>query len=287
MNRLSIQERTHILRLLCDGMSIRSITALTGVSKNTVAKLLIDAGNACANYHDANVRSVRTARINVAEIWSFARAKHKTGTAVKTARHSANDAWLWVASEAESKMIVSYRIGGRDAETAGSLMDDLGSRLANPFHLQRDENWVWLEPVEVLPRCDFNDGQLVPVYGRPALKTGDICPTECIRFTQAGAAILKDVLAGFVERRNPTLRMRARQVAQTADDFKKKVQNHASAVAFHIVCHNFVGICEAFSATPAMIAGISGRPLELSEIAMFVEQATGKPNKRGSYKKSL
>lgn len=285
MNRLSIQERAHILRLLCDGMSIRSITALTGVSKNTVAKLLIDAGNTCANYHDANVRGVRTARINVAETWSFAHAKHKTGTAAKAAPYGANDAWLWVASEAGSKMIVSYRIGGRDAESAGSLMDDLETRLAHPFYLKGDENCMWLEPVEEVPCYEFSYGQPVRIYEGAALTTGDKRTTECMRFQGEGTPLLKDVLASLVESRNLTLRTSTRVVEQVADNFRKKVQNHASAVAFHIVCHNFVGICEASSATPAMIAGISDRPLEFNEIAMLVEQATGTPNKRGSYKK--
>jgi hypothetical protein len=232
MNTLSTQEREHILRLLGDGMSIRSIAALTGVSKNTVAKLLIDAGYACANYHDANVRGVRTGSADVTDIWSFAHAKHEIGAAAKTGHYSANDAWLRVISESRSKLIVSYRIGAHDAESAGSLMSDFETRLAASVNL-------------------------------------------------------KDVLLNFVEGPNLSLETPTRDVTQAADDFKRRVQNHASAVAFHIVCHNFVGTGEAGNLTPAMTAGISDRHLEFTEIATLVAQSIGTRSKQISYKKSL
>jgi hypothetical protein len=118
MNRLSTQERARILHLLCEGVSIRSITRLTGASKNTVAKLLVDAGKACAAYHDANVRAVPAKRVQVDEIWSFTYAKQKNVPTAKAAPEAAGDTWTWTAIDADSKLIVSYLVGGRDAEYA-------------------------------------------------------------------------------------------------------------------------------------------------------------------------
>jgi hypothetical protein len=115
MNRLSNDDRAKILHLLCEGMSIRAITRLTGASKNTVAKLLIDAGKACAAYHDANVRDVKAARVQVDEIWSFTYAKQKNVASAKDAPEGAGDTWTWTALDADSKMILSYLVGGRDA----------------------------------------------------------------------------------------------------------------------------------------------------------------------------
>src|SRR4051812_45220834 len=97
MNRLSSEERASILHLLCEGTSIRAITRLTGASKNTVAKLLIDAGKACAAYHDEHVRNVKAARVQVDEIWSFTYAKQKNVATAKDAPEGAGDTWTWTA----------------------------------------------------------------------------------------------------------------------------------------------------------------------------------------------
>lgn len=93
MNKLDTKARARILHLLCEGQSIRAITRLTGASKNTVAKLLADAGKACLAYHDANVRNVASKRIQVDEIWSFTYAKQKNVAAAKAAPEWAGDTW--------------------------------------------------------------------------------------------------------------------------------------------------------------------------------------------------
>src|SRR4051794_9551195 len=116
MNKLGSAERTRILHLLCEGNSIRVVTRLTGASKITVTKLLIDAGTACMAFHDANVRNVKAKRIQVDEIWSFTYAKQKNVAAAKAAPEQAGDTWTWTALEADTKLIVSYFVGGRDGE---------------------------------------------------------------------------------------------------------------------------------------------------------------------------
>src|SRR3954470_16116969 len=131
MNRLSTDDRARILHMLCEGMSIRAITRLTGASKNTVAKLLVDAGQACMAYHDQFVRRVEAGRIQVDEIWTFTYAKQKNVAAAKAAPNEAGDTWTWTAIDAETKLIVSWAVGGRDADTALDFMHDLRSRLRN------------------------------------------------------------------------------------------------------------------------------------------------------------
>jgi transposase len=164
MNRLTNDERAKILHMLCEGMSIRAITRLTGASKNTVAKLLIDAGKACAAYHDANVRDVKASRVQVDEIWSFTYAKQKNVAAAKAAPDHAGDTWTWTAIDADSKMILSYLVGGRDAEYAMWFMDDLASRLATRVQLTSDGHRAYLEAVEGAFGCDVDYAQLVNVW---------------------------------------------------------------------------------------------------------------------------
>ena len=77
MNKLDISKRVMILNMLIEGMSMRSISRTVGVSINTVSKLLVEAGEACAEYHDQAVRDVKSTRIQCDEIWSFVYAKAK------------------------------------------------------------------------------------------------------------------------------------------------------------------------------------------------------------------
>ncbi len=125
MNRLDTAKRAQILGMLCEGMSMRAIERLTGASINTVSKLLIDAGLACARFHDENVRNVTARIIQCDEIWSFCYAKAKNVAKAKAAPDRAGDVWTWTALDSKSKMILSYLVGGRDSEYALEFMDDL------------------------------------------------------------------------------------------------------------------------------------------------------------------
>lgn len=289
MNRLSNDDRAKILHLLCEGMSIRAITRLTGASKNTVAKLLIDAGKACAAYHDANVRDVKAARVQVDEIWSFTYAKQKNVAAAKAAPDHAGDTWTWTAIDADSKMIVSYLVGGRDAEYAMWFMDDLASRLANRVQLTSDGHRAYLEAVEGAFGCDVDYAQLVKMYGATATAPGRYSPAECTgikKIRREGNPDIDHVSTSYVERQNLTMRMHMRRFTRLTNAFSKKVENHAHAVALHMMYYNFVRIHKTLRVTPAMAAGVTDRLWEIADIAMLVEQAEAKPGKRGPYKKS-
>jgi IS1 family transposase len=288
MNKLTIEERAKILHLLCEGMSIRAITRLTGASKNTVAKLLIDAGKACADYHDANVRNVKAARIQVDEIWSFTYAKQKNVASAKAAPEEAGDTWTWTALDADSKLIVSYLVGGRDAEYAMWFMDDLAARLANRVQLTSDGHRAYLEAVEGAFGCDVDYAQLVKMYGPTITAPGRYSPAECTgakKVRREGNPDIAHVSTSYVERQNLTIRMHMRRFTRLTNAFSKKVENHAHAVALHMMYYNFVRIHKTLRVTPAMAAGVTDRLWEIVDIAMLVEAAEAKPAKRGPYKK--
>ncbi|WP_447952531.1 IS1 family transposase [Sphingopyxis chilensis] len=288
MNRLTIEERAKILHLLCERMSIRAIARLTEVSKNTVAKLLIDAGKACADYHDTNVRDVKAARVQVDEIWSFTYAKQKNVAAATAAPDHAGDTWTWTAIDADSKMIVSYLVGGRDAEYAMWFMDDLASRLASRVQLTSDGHRAYLEAVEGAFGCDVDYAELVKMYGATATAAGRYSPAECTgikKIRREGNPDIDHVSASYVERQNLTMRMHMRRFTRLTNAFSKKVENHAHAVALHMMYYNFVRIHKTRRVSPAMAAGVTDRLWEISDIAMLVEQAEAKRGKHGPYKK--
>ena len=144
MNKLDTKTRALILRCLVEGMSIRSTARTADVSKNTVMKLMVDAGKACAAYQDQVLHDLPCHRIQVDEVWSFIYAHEKNVARAKAAPAEAGDLWTWTAIEAETKLVPSWRVGDRSGETAIEFMDDLRGRLANRVQLTSDGHKAYL-----------------------------------------------------------------------------------------------------------------------------------------------
>jgi IS1 family transposase len=289
MNKLDSAKRSQILTLLCEGSSMRSITRIANVSLNTVTKLLIDAGKACAAYHDEHVRDVKATRIQCDEIWSFTYAKQKNVAGAKAAPEIAGDTWTWTALEAQSKLIVSYLVGGRDGEYALALMDDLKSRLANRVQLTTDGHKAYLEAVEEAFGDEIDYAQLVKLYGEaPEAFKGRYSPAVCTgakKVKVTGEPERAHVSTSYVERSNLTMRMHMRRFTRLTNGFSKKVENHAYAVALHVMFYNFVRMHKTLRMSPAMAAGVADRLWDMSDIVALIDAASGPAKKRGPYKK--
>lgn len=277
--------------MLCEGNSIRAIERIVGCSKNTISKLLIDAGKACAAYHDKRVRNLESRRIQCDEIWSFTYSKQKNVATAKAAPEGAGDTWTWTALDADSKLIVSYLVGGRDAEYAIEFMDDVAKRLANRVQLTTDGHKAYLEAVEGAFGGDIDFAQLVKVYGAAPESMKGRQPIRMHRRVSRRVEgnpppAKEDVSTSYVERQNLTMRMHMRRFTRLTNGFSKKVENHAHAVALHMTYYNFVRQHKSLDGlTPAMAAGMSDRFWEMSDIVALVEAAEPKPGKRGPYKK--
>lgn len=290
MNKLSTQERARILHLLCEGNSVRSITRLLNVGKNTVLRLMEDAGKACAAYHDEHVRNLKSKRIQVDEVWSFIYAKQKNVAAAKAAPDSAGDAWTWTALDADSKLIAAYFVGDRDGECAMWFIDGLRARLANRVQLTSDGHKAYLEAIEGAFGADVDYAQLVKLYGSsPESSKGRYSPAQCtgIKKTKIeGNPDPAHVSTSYVERSNLTLRMQNRRFTRLTNGFSKKLENHAYSVALFVMFYNFVRIHKTLRITPAMAAGVTDRLWDVKDIVALVEAEEAKTvTKRGPYKK--
>jgi IS1 family transposase len=289
MNKLSPAERARILHLLCEGSSIRSVTRLLNVGKNTVLRLMIDAGKVCATYHDEHARNLTSKRIQVDEIWSFTYAKQKNVATAKAAPHGAGDTWTWTAIDADSKFIVSWLVGERDGDSAAWFMNDLASRLSNRVQLTSDGHKAYLEAVEGAFGADVDFAQLVKLYGASTDSAkGRYSPAECtgaIKTSIEGKPDPKHISTSYAERANLTLRMHMRRFTRLTNGFSKKIENHAHSMALFTTYYNFVRIHKTLRVTPAMAAGVSDRLWEVSDIVALLEATEAKPGKRGSYKK--
>jgi IS1 family transposase len=289
MNKLPLAKRVQILSMLCEGSSMRSISRVADVSINTVSKLLVDAGKACAIFHDEKVRGVKARRVQVDEIWSFTYAKQKNVAAAKAAPEEAGDTWTWTAIDAESKLIVSWLVGGRDSEYAMAFMDDLAGRLANRVQLTSDGHKAYLEAVEGAFGGDVDYAMLVKLYGTaPESARGRYSPAECIGARKErieGSPDPKHVSTSYAERQNLTMRMQMRRFTRLTNAFSKKFENHMHMVAIYTVWYNFVKLHRAHKVTPAMAAGVSDRLMSMEDMAAMVDEAAPKPGKRGPYLK--
>jgi IS1 family transposase len=289
MNKLSAEARAKILHLLSEGNSIRAVTRITGASKNTVIKLMIDAGKACGAYHDEHVRNLPTRRVQVDEIWSFTYAKQKNVRQAKAAPANAGDTWAWTAIDADNKLLISWLVGGRDGEYALALMDDLRSRLANRVQLTSDGHRAYLEAVEGAFGADIDYAMLVKIYGAaPESMKGRYSPAECIgaeKHRIEGNPDPRHVSTSYAERSNLTIRMHNRRFTRLTNAFSKKIENHAHSVALMMTYYNFVRIHKTLRVTPAMAAGVTDRLWEVSDIVALMDAAEAKPAKRGPYRK--
>lgn len=274
MNRLSKTDRARALHLLCEGNSIRAVTRLTGISKTTVTKLLCDAGKAAAWYQDRVFQNLTCRRVQVDEIWGFVGAKAKNADPAKKAAGEAGDAWLWVATDADSKLVPSWLVGGRDSEWAMIFMDDLASRLSSRIQLTSDGHRAYLEAVEGAFGADVDYAQLVKIYGETPGPKGRYTPAECIGAKKVrieGNPDPNHINTAFAERNNLNIRMHQRRMTRLTNAFSKKVENHAHAMALHFLYYNFVRIHKTLRTTPAMAAGVTKRLWEMSDVVEVLE----------------
>jgi IS1 family transposase len=279
MNKLPIQKRVQVLSMLCEGASMRAISRVVDVSINTVTKLLVDAGEACASFHDEHVRNVRAKYVQCDEIWSFCYSK-ESNTPIAGSRIGRGDVWTWTAIDADSKLIISWAIGDRDAPTANYFIQDVKDRLANRVQLTTDGHRPYLKAVEDAFGMDIDYAMLVKLYGEDA-SAGRGSPER--RYSPAqvvgtryqriqGAPNAHYTSTSFAERHNLTMRMSMRRFTRLTNAFSKKLDNHCHALALYFAWYNFVRTHKAHKLSPAMAAGLTDRLWEMADIVRLVDE---------------
>ena len=271
MNQLTKEKRVAVLRCLVEGNSIRSTVRITGVAKNTVTKLLVDAGRVCAEYQDKHLRNLPCKRIQVDEIWSFCYSKQKNVPADKQGEFGYGDVWTWTALDADTKLVPCWLVGTRDGGAAFEFIDDLRKRLANRVQLTSDGHKVYAEAVEGAFGGDIDYAMLVKMYGKERNPTNEVrySPAVCLaarKTPMVGNPDPKHMSTSFVERQNLTMRMCMRRFTRLTNAFSKKVDNHACAIALHFMYYNFCRIHKSLRVTPAMAAGVTDRLWEIEDI---------------------
>ncbi|MFO0196993.1 MAG: IS1 family transposase [Alphaproteobacteria bacterium] len=275
MNKLSREARAQILGMMVKGVAIRAISRMTGASKNTIVKLLADAGEAFSDYQDRTMRGLTCKRVQVDEIWSFVHAKQKHIAGAKAAPEGAGDIWTWTAIAADTKLIPSWYVGARDGAAAQHFIGDLALRLANRVQLTSDGHKPYLEAVEQSFGADIDYAMLVKIYGEPSGAKGRYSPGECVGAEQRPVEGKPDpahISTSYAERANHSMRMGMRRFTRLTNAFSKKAENHAHALAIYFMHYNFVRIHQTLRCTPAMAAGVSANLWELAVMVVVLEE---------------
>ena len=277
MNCLVPETRARVVNCLIEGCSIRATVRMTGVAKNTIVKLLSDLGSACAAYHNRYVRNLRVRRLQCDEIWSFVGAKAKNVRAEKK-QEGWGDVWTWVGIDADTKLVVSYLVGGRDGGWAKDFMEDCASRIRNRVQITTDGHRAYLDAIENAFGADIDYAMLQKIYGASSdEETRRYSPARCIGADMkviSGNPDPKHISTSFVERQNLTLRLQNRRFTRLTNGHSKKIENHCHMVALHYMYYNFCRVHQTLRCTPAQEAGLSDHIWGIEELCTLIPKPT-------------
>lgn len=287
MNKLPQTKRCQILKLLSEGTSLRAISSAADVSINTVTKMLADAGAACAAYHDEHVRNVKATRIQCEAIWSFGCDKQTLVKDAKVAPGSGHDMWTWIGLDANSKLMVGYFVGARNAEYAWALMDDLRDRLTNPVQLIIDGHKAYLSAAEDAFGDDIDTAMLVTLSEPPGSQLRP-SPTPYALKEIITDCTDRDHASLFShERKNLAMEVQKRHFTCQTNTISRKIESHIHAVALHVMFYNFLRIHETLQVTPAMAAGVTERVFNMNDIVAMIDARSNLRGNATPYKRQV
>jgi len=277
VNKISIERKAEIIRVLCEGNSIRSTARITDTAINTVIKLLREVGTACLDYQDKAMNNLTCQKLQCDEIWSFVYAKAKNVPDKYQGERGYGDCWTFTAIDADTKLVPAWLVGVRDIDCAREFIDGLKARLANRVQLTTDGHKMYLTAIEHAFGSDVDYAQLVKLYGQGKEGEKRYSPSECIgaeKHIVQGNPNMKAVSTSFVERQNLTMRMSMRRFTRLTNAFSKKLENHESALALYFMHYNFVRphktLANPYPRTPGMASGVASRIWTIGDIVGLI-----------------
>lgn len=276
MNRLTLERRAQILRMMVEGVAIRAISRVTGASKNTIVKLLADAGSAFSAFQDNKLKDLSCQRLlQLDEIWSFVYAKAKNVACAKSAPEIAGDVWTWTCIDPDSKLIVSWIVGDRSAETGCRFVRDVADRLKHRVQITTDGHRAYLQAIEEAFGGEVDYAVLEKIYASPQQEgparysPGECCGTKTHRVT--GDPDPEHISTSIAERHNLSIRMSVRHFTRLTNAFSKKVENHVHALSIYFMHYNFCRVHQSLRVTPAMEAGVADHVWSVEELVDLLD----------------
>jgi IS1 family transposase len=290
MNKLPLEKRVAILTALAEGCSMRSTSRMAKVSINTVTKLLIDAGKACAIYQHEKLRNLPCKRFELDEIWSFCYAKDKNVPDELRGVPGYGDVWTWTGIDAETKLIPCWLVGARDLCHARAFVDDLASRLTSRVQITSDGLKAYIVAIEDAFGADVDYAMLIKLYGPEGTEHSPdtkYSPGECCGTKTRVVSGNPDedlISTSYAERSNLTMRMRMRRFTRLTNGFSKKIENLEYAVALTMMYYNFIFPHTTLTkeakrkTTPAMAAGVASHVWTMEDLVAMTDRILQREN---------
>lgn len=272
MYTLNHDKKLAVIASLVEGNSIRSTERMTGVHRDTICRLLVETGEHCSALLDANVRNVRARYVEADEIWTYVGKKDRHVSVDDPPEFG--DQWVFVAMEAETKLIASHVVGKRTRETTYQFLLDLQKRIVDArFQLTTDGFIFYERGVEDVFGGTVDFAQLIKLYGDYDRKAGTerYSPSqivEVISKIRDGRPDPAHISTSYVERQNLTMRMAMRRFTRLTNAFSKKLENLKAACALHFAHYNFCRVHQTLRITPAMAAGLSPNVWPLARLVV-------------------
>jgi len=274
-NRLSFDRQVSIVSALTEGASIRGISRMFDVDKETVMNLGKRVGDACAVYLDERMRGLNCERLEADELWAFINKK-QANCLPEDFKEGYGDAYTFVALDSETKLVPAFHVGKRDYQSTNLFLGDLSMRLNKRIQLSTDAFTSYAPAVESMWGTEIDYGQIVKQFASSE-------PAEQRKYSPAAVVkVDKSVLIGkpdeakistsFVEKQNHTVRMHCRRFSRLTNAFSKKLENFKAAVALHFAYYNLVKFHSTVRCTPAMAAGVERSPLTVKDLVFFSYQ---------------
>jgi IS1 family transposase len=277
MRKLTTEKRAAILSALVEGTSVNATARMCGVSKITVLRLLADAGQFCADYHDVYVRGLASKRVQMDELWAFCGCKDR---AKAKGAEGYGSVWTWVAMDADSKLCISYLVSDRSQEAATVFVADTAARLNERVQLTSDGYKPYADAVDDAFHGQVDYAMLVKIFGQLGGEDQRrYSPAECKgckKETQSGNPDPKHISTSFIERQNLTVRMSVRRMTRLTNGFSKKIDNHVHALALHYFHYNFIRKHQTLKTTPAVASGIANAPMTVLDLVRMIEAEEAK-----------
>jgi IS1 family transposase len=275
MNRLNAETRAQVISCLIEGCSIRSTVRMSGVAKKTVMRLLVEIGDVCADYQSKVFRNLKCRRLQLDEMWAwiYCKEKHRTEKIAK-AHPDAGDIWLWVAIDADTKLVPCWTLGSRDFRTAKKFVADLASRLSNRVQITSDGHRPYVEAIDNAFGDDVDYSILQKIYGSPLENETRYSPAQCIGVDirhVTGNPDPDHTSTSFIERQNWTVRTKMRRYTRLSNGFSRKLRNHAAATALNYFAYNFIQIHRTIRMSPAMAACVTHKLWNVHDLVALWE----------------
>ena len=280
-NVLKHEKQERVISALVEGSSIRSTERMTGVHRDTIMRLMQRVGAGCEAIMDAELRGLDCKRVQVDELWGFVQKKQRHVTEDDNPNR-VGDFWTFVAIDADTKLVPTFKVGKRDAQTARAFMHDLASRIEGRVQISADALRAYVDAVDFAFGEDVDFGQIVKSYEAEPIGPGRYSPPKVIATDKRpvwGDPDPDHISTSYVERNNLTMRMSIRRLTRLTNAFSKRAENLRAAVALHFGHYNFVRTHRTLTkqngglhTTPAMAAGVADHPWKLGDLLAAVGQ---------------